>query len=1058
MSTLINGKNQEQSKDIDEDKSDKKPTTSASKNNVGKPVDENKTKIASVSVGVGRDIPSPNGIKASAKSTVVEDSCKYKGDLYDDKKHGIGILSWSDGRMYNGAFFADKRHGFGTFETADLSEFKGLYRQDERFGPGILIYKSMTHADVGFWLSEDLVRILQRHPNLNFDICITDKKCTNKSSSIIPSWYSPQELLTTTVDLDSILKKKSNALFCKSIDEENISLKYYLIDRSDRIEDAIHEKRAQLDAYLTSLNNDDILKEKILTEHIADIMPPNETFEQTQLYYYINKFWPLKQRATFPIDEILSNTRSCFPNPGPLENSSMFLFESAFHGKTKTVRELLMHRQVYVDVCDSRGLTALHLAVYNVQINVVNLLLDFGANVNQLSDDGLTSLAIAFLLYYGNDPQKTINTALEHLDPVLTTLKPVSVLEARRSSSKDRIIQQSRATTNSSRNLISRASTIDEDKVVCSSESIKINEIENKNAYGYELSSELRERIENEHLRQLLHSLIKYVCIFRRCKSKTNIYTCTILLIMKDLYEKSFIKKSFFCVRILLRRGADPCLSDWPLPVLALAVRAGDKEMVELLLKKKAQVNCRLSATRLAYLTPLHIACGCLSSNAIDIVRQLLEHGAHVNAESSPGGQEYLSLAEPLAVDANKLDRTTLHGRTPLHITCTREVTEDTLSLVRLLLEHRADPNAVCNGQTPLSLAIILGNEPLVDLLIEHETTDPSTFLGLGNGNALCTVLSTNHESRWTYAKRLQLIEHFIAKNPQVLYPVRFGPKNTLGSSVDYAYYSFFADAKISQTPYHSLLPQERIIYKERKELLVHIAKRFREEVTKLEDFLRLPTPIPGSRETPSSNMFVQRVVSRARSFVTERSGDINSKASNEFHYCATCGRSTGVRLTLCKRCQQVYFCSKACKVAGWNTFHRLECETPNQTSLAERPITTTKTISSKNQLPSLRPSTHQTDLTQFQSVDTSGTRAENFTALDNVLFKESALSVKTPQNTNNNARLPRLSVAQLIRQKRLKKNGKLGGNLPPTLPASLQGVPLSWNSTYNAPENYSFN
>ena len=77
--------------------------------------------------------------------------------------------------------------------------------------------------------------------------------------------------------------------------------------------------------------------------------------------------------------------------------------------------------------------------------------------------------------------------------------------------------------------------------------------------------------------------------------------------------------------------------------------------MVELLLKKKAQVNCRLSATRLAYLTPLHIACGCLSSNAIDIVRQLLEHGAHVNAESSPGGQEYLSLADPLAIDTNKL-------------------------------------------------------------------------------------------------------------------------------------------------------------------------------------------------------------------------------------------------------------------------------------------------------------------------------------------------------------------------------------------------------------------
>ena len=55
-----------------------------------------------------------------------------------------------------------------------------------------------------------------------------------------------------------------------------------------------------------------------------------------------------------------------------------------------------MQHLVYVDVCDSRGLTALHFATYNVHINVVNILLDFGGNVNQLSDDGLTPLAIAF--------------------------------------------------------------------------------------------------------------------------------------------------------------------------------------------------------------------------------------------------------------------------------------------------------------------------------------------------------------------------------------------------------------------------------------------------------------------------------------------------------------------------------------------------------------------------------------------------------------------------------------------------------------------------------------
>jgi hypothetical protein len=72
-------------------------------------------------------------------------------------------------------------------------------------------------------------------------------------------------------------------------------------------------------------------------------------------------------------------------------------------------------------------------------------------------------------------------------------------------------------------------------------------------------------------------------------------------------------------------------------------------------LRKKAQVNCRLNSIRHANLTLLHVACGCLASNAIDIIRLLLEHGAQVNAESLPGGKEYLSLADPLAVDTNKI-------------------------------------------------------------------------------------------------------------------------------------------------------------------------------------------------------------------------------------------------------------------------------------------------------------------------------------------------------------------------------------------------------------------
>ena len=174
------------------------------------------------------------------------------------------------------------------------------------------------------------------------------------------------------------------------------------------------------------------------------------------------------------------DTRSAFPNAGPLETSSLTLFELAFNGQSKAVRDLLMRRRVYVDVCDSRGLTALHFATYNVHIKVVNVLLDFGANVNQLSDDGLTPLAIAFMLYYGNNPQQTVNIALEHADPVLLVPRPVPVVEARRASTKDRIFQQSRTTINSPRNLLSRASVIDEEKISSSFNGVSTNDSENK--------------------------------------------------------------------------------------------------------------------------------------------------------------------------------------------------------------------------------------------------------------------------------------------------------------------------------------------------------------------------------------------------------------------------------------------------------------------------------------------------------------------------------------------------------------------------------------------------
>jgi hypothetical protein len=145
---------------------------------------------------------------------------------------------------------------------------------------------------------------------LQLDLHITEKKSATGSSDLIPSWYSIQELLSTIVELDLMSQKKCPPLFCKSIQDEQSFLTRYLTDHSSGVQQAMHEKRAQLDAYVTSFHDEHRLKETLQKHRAIEIPAPNETHEQRQIYDYTNKFWPLKKRATFPIDEIFSSEQN----------------------------------------------------------------------------------------------------------------------------------------------------------------------------------------------------------------------------------------------------------------------------------------------------------------------------------------------------------------------------------------------------------------------------------------------------------------------------------------------------------------------------------------------------------------------------------------------------------------------------------------------------------------------------------------------------------------------------------------------------------------------------
>lgn len=133
-----------------------------------------------------------------------------------------------------------------------------------------------------------------------------------------------------------------------------------------------------------------------------------------------------------------------------------------------------MQRFVYVDVCDSHGLTALYFATYNAHINVINTLLDFGGHVNQLSDDGLTPLSLVFLLYYGNDPEQTINIALEHVDPIILNPRNTNLTET------DNTILLKQNLTNFSSYRTNDSSIMNEIKLPSSFDSMRLNDFDKK--------------------------------------------------------------------------------------------------------------------------------------------------------------------------------------------------------------------------------------------------------------------------------------------------------------------------------------------------------------------------------------------------------------------------------------------------------------------------------------------------------------------------------------------------------------------------------------------------
>ncbi|XP_044890657.1 ankyrin repeat and MYND domain-containing protein 1 isoform X13 [Felis catus] len=341
-----------------------------------------------------------------------QDGCVYQGDVGLDMKLGYGEFSWPTGESYRGQFYRDHRHGLGTYQWPDGSSFtgmfylsyregygtmylktrlfQGLYKADQRFGPGVETYPD-GRQDVGLWVREHLIKLCTEVP------CSFSIHNYPEYSGFLT--HSPARLSLSDEKVDWDQPEGQDPLF--------YDYKRFLLNDDLTLPPEMHiystdnshlpmtcSFRKELDAQIF-LNDIPPFAEDEEPWFIKNETPLMVKI-QKQTYKYRNK----KAHTSWNMGAILEGDRSGFAHHGPKEQLSKEMILRAEEGDYDWVYRILRDDLASADVADAKGYTVLAAATVHCHTDIVNLLLDSGADVNKYTDEGLTPLSMCFLLYY----------------------------------------------------------------------------------------------------------------------------------------------------------------------------------------------------------------------------------------------------------------------------------------------------------------------------------------------------------------------------------------------------------------------------------------------------------------------------------------------------------------------------------------------------------------------------------------------------------------------------------------------------------------------------------
>ncbi|XP_035509475.1 ankyrin repeat and MYND domain-containing protein 1 [Morone saxatilis] len=334
-----------------------------------------------------------NGFKhGTGKYTWSNGEC-YEGSFYKDYRHGEGLYCWPTGHKFIGKFYLNRKEGYGQQLFPDGATFQGLYRADQRFGPGVVSYLD-GREDAGLWLGERLLKLCASVED-GFSL----KKFPEYAAYMDPAATTEPLTQLPIVGLQTETRTDSKAETDRDpLSDENCILPIGIESYST---DGEHlplppGRRRELDQRFYGE-----LWEPDHHQHRGYERDPLSTLPlRARMQAHIHKHRLQADSVGWDVAAVLSLNRERFGPKGPLEVSSESLIQHATRGELQAVSQILQTGLVHPDVADSKGHTALIAATVNCHNDVIQLLLDMGADIDKTNCEGMSALAVCHVLYY----------------------------------------------------------------------------------------------------------------------------------------------------------------------------------------------------------------------------------------------------------------------------------------------------------------------------------------------------------------------------------------------------------------------------------------------------------------------------------------------------------------------------------------------------------------------------------------------------------------------------------------------------------------------------------